>query len=382
MAGIYIHIPFCKVRCAYCGFYSTECHDESIQSNYVSALIKEFDSRYDYIKGEKVDTIYIGGGTPSFISTKHIQRLLDHILRKIDATDEKLEITMECNPDDMDERKIQEIASLPVNRVSMGVQTFDSQLLNVLGRRHNNEEVYFATETLRKYGISNISLDLMYGLPRQNIEMLNEDIERILDLAPCHISTYMLSYEEETPLWRNLRKGIIREVDEELGEKMYFTIISKLKERGYEHYELSNFALPGKRSRHNSSYWHEKKYLGLGAGAHSYDGDSRQWNIPNVNRYTHNVMEGSSVVDGREELSEYDKYNDIITTTLRTCEGINLKELSKRFPRRIMRKAQESAEKLLYEGELESISNGNIRIAEQYLFVSDAVMREMIVLED
>jgi len=261
MAGIYIHIPFCKVRCAYCGFYSTECHDESIQSNYVSALIKEFDSRYDYIKGEKVDTIYIGGGTPSFISTKHIQRLLDHILRKIDATDEKLEITMECNPDDMDERKIQEIASLPVNRVSMGVQTFDSQLLNVLGRRHNNEEVYFATETLRKYGISNISLDLMYGLPRQNIEMLNEDIERILDLAPCHISTYMLSYEEETPLWRNLRKGIIREVDEELGEKMYFTIISKLKERGYEHYELSNFALPGKRSRHNSSYWHEKNIL-------------------------------------------------------------------------------------------------------------------------
>jgi len=315
MAGIYVHIPFCYSRCSYCGFFSTT--ELSQRSIYVDALLKEYQQRADYLpQDEPVRTIYIGGGTPSQLVNKDLERLL----RTLPVAQAE-EVTMEANPSDMTEAKLKAWKAMGINRLSIGVQSFDEGMLAFLNRRHGSKQAKKVIRLAQELGYTNISIDLMYALPYQTLERWQADIDTALTFGVQHISSYCLSYEPGTPLdnWR--RKGLVRETDDDLANAMYARLCQRLKEAGYKHYEVSNFALPGYESRHNSSYWDETPYMGLGAGAHSYDRVSRQWNVANLQKYLRDIMNGK-VPCKRERLTESEKYNEHVMLGLRTSKGI------------------------------------------------------------
>lgn len=315
MAAIYIHIPFCYSRCSYCGFFSTT--EQASRSVYVDAVIKEYGLRSDYLpQGEPIRTIYLGGGTPSQLATRDLERLL-RVLPVAQAE----EVTIEANPSDMTETKLKAWQAMGINRLSIGVQSFDDAMLAFLNRRHGSKLAKKVIQLAQELGYTNISIDLMYALPYQTMESWQADIETALSLDVQHISSYCLSYEEDTLLWRLREKGVIRETDDDLANAMYACLCNRLKEAGYAHYEVSNFALPGYESKHNSSYWDNTPYLGLGAGAHSYDGKSRQWNIASLHTYLRNIMNGK-VPCKREKLTPTEQYNEHVMLGLRTCKGI------------------------------------------------------------
>ena len=318
MAGLYIHIPFCKSRCVYCGFYSTTGLE--LRERYVDALCREME-----IRGERndIETIYLGGGTPSQLSIEQLQRLFIYI----NKVKEDAEITIEMNPDDVTAEFAAELQQLGVNRVSMGAQTFNDERLRFLHRRHNAKQVHQAVETLRQAGFKNISIDLMYGFPEETLDDWKADIEEALSLDVEHISSYCLMYEEGTPLYQLLEQGKVSEVDEELERQMYYTLKDRLEAAGYEHYEISNFARPGFRSRHNSSYWQGIPYIGIGAAAHSYDINTRSWNIADIRQYITGIEQGQRLYES-ETLDEVTRYNDAVTVALRTCEGLDLSKLT------------------------------------------------------
>ena len=365
MSGIYAHIPFCKSRCIYCGFYSTTLL--SLQDDYVDAILRELDNRRDYLPDEPVTTIYIGGGTPSMLSSHNLSRLCLQLKGFADSSLQ--EFTVECNPDDITPQLASLLYSLGVNRVSMGAQTFSDERLAFIHRRHKAHQVKEAVENLRKAGIANISIDLMFGFPDETVENWKCDIEQALSLGVQHISAYSLMYEEGTPLYRLLENGKIKEINEELSLEMYDTLINLLSDAGYEHYEISNFALPGYRSKHNSSYWKRIPYLGIGAAAHSYNLTSRQWNVSDVKLY----IKGDNIVEDCELLDDIEQYNDLITTALRTREGIDLGTLSETDRQFLVKAASKSIE----QGNL-IIENNHLHLTRKGLFISDAVMVELI----
>lgn len=368
MAGLYIHIPFCKSRCIYCSFYSTT--DSGAVQRYTDAICREMELRKDYLASPPT-TIYIGGGTPSRLTDKQLEQIFGSIDRSCAE-----EVTIECNPDDVTAEFAATLASLPVNRVSMGAQTFDDSRLRFIRRRHNAREVDTAVNHLRQAGIDNISLDLMYGFPNETIGQWIGDIAHALLLAPGHISAYSLTYEENTPLYDMLRQGRIRETDEETSRAMYEELIDRLAAAGYEHYEISNFALPGRRSRHNSSYWQTVPYLGIGAAAHSFDIRSRQWNVADINTYMESIECGEIPME-RETLDTDTRYNDTVMLSLRTCEGIDLDCLSHNFGCAHTDFCMRAAGKYIAGGLLER--NGNhIRLTRRGLFVSDMVMADLM----
>jgi len=273
--------------------------------------------RQDYLpKGEAIRTIYLGGGTPSQLSNKDLARLL-HTL----PVDEAEEITIEANPSDMTEAKLKAWREMGINRLSIGVQAFDDSLLAWLNRRHGSKQAKKVIRLAQEMGYDNISIDLMYALPNQTMERWQADIDTALSFGVQHISTYCLSYEPGTPLYNMREKGFIRETDEDLANDMYAYLCERLKAAGYVHYEVSNFALPWFESKHNSSYWDGTPYLGLGAGAHSYDGVSRQWNIDNLKKYLRDIMNGKLPFK-REKLTATQQYNEQVMLGLRTSRGI------------------------------------------------------------
>lgn len=310
MAGIYVHIPFCVSRCAYCDFFSTTCLDK--RHAYVKALINEWHERQDYLRGEPVNTIYLGGGTPSVLETEDLRLLLGSL-----PMAQAQEITMEANPGDLNEDKLRAIREMGVNRLSIGIQCFDDTMLQRIGRRHTARQAIEAVQTAQRTGFDNISIDLIYGLPGQTMEHWKQQVATALSLGVQHISTYCLMLEPSTPLGQQLEAGTIREVDEDTENNMYDYICEAANANGYSQYEISNFALAGRESQHNSSYWDGTPYLGLGAGAHSYDSHSRQWNKPDLEAYL------KSRPFEVEELSEQDLYNEHIMLSLRTAKGLN-----------------------------------------------------------
>ena len=365
MSGIYAHIPFCKSRCIYCGFYSTTLL--SLQDEYVDAMLRELDNRRDYLPDEPVTTIYIGGGTPSMLSSHNLSRLC---LRLKDLAGESLEeFTVECNPDDITPELASLLYSLGVNRVSMGAQTFSDKRLAFIHRRHKAYQVKEAVENLRNVGIRNISIDLMFGFPDETVDNWKCDIEQALSLGVQHISAYSLMYEEGTPLYKLLEEGKIKEISEDVSLEMYETLITLLTQAGYEHYEISNFALPGYRSKHNSSYWKRIPYLGIGAAAHSYNLTSRQWNVSDVKLY----IKGGNTIEDCELLDNIEQYNDLITTALRTREGIDIDSLSETDKLFLTKAANKSIE----QGNL-IIEHNHLHLTRKGLFISDAVMVELI----
>lgn len=370
MSGLYIHIPFCESRCVYCGFYSTTL--DALKDDYVGAVCKELLMRRDEAAAP-LTTIYFGGGTPSTLTYGQLQRLF-YIINKVYIAPHptsELEITMECNPDDV----CRDDFRLPkeVNRVSMGAQTFNDERLRFLRRRHSAAQVSEAVDKLRSLGIENISVDLMFGFPLQTLDELNSDLDRMLSLNVEHVSAYSLMYEEGTPLYRLLESGKISETDEELSLSMYKTIVRRLKEAGYEHYEISNFARPGQRSRHNSAYWHRVPYIGVGAAAHSFNGsDTRSWNVSDVRRYIKEIGLGHRPAEF-EHLDSNTQYDDLITTAMRTSEGVDTGSLMPQHRDYLLK----MAEPYIRRGLLH-LDNAHLHLTEEGVFVSDMIMADLM----
>jgi len=372
--GLYIHIPFCRSRCAYCGFYSSTL--TSLRSIYIDALCREMELRRDYLKGNTA-TIYIGGGTPSQLNAADIKRLFLYIYKVYDVTPDA-EVTMECNPDDVTEDFVAMLKDTPVTRVSMGAQTFNDTRLSFLHRRHTAAEVDEAVKRLRKAGITNISIDLMFSFPDETIDEWNSDISHALALQPEHLSAYSLMYEPDTSLWRMLQRGEIAEVSDELSLAMYETLINRMTAAGYEHYEISNFARPGMRSRHNSSYWHQTPYIGIGAAAHSFDIKSRQWNVADLRRYIDSIAHGIVPME-REQLDIDTRFNDIVTTALRTSDGISLIRLRETLGEKYGDLLLKSAKPQISGGFM-TLQADHLSLTRKGLFISDTIMSDLMIV--
>jgi len=366
MAGIYIHIPFCKQRCSYCDFFSsTEIHQKEI---YVDALCEELMARKDYLQ-EPVETIYFGGGTPSLLSYSDFEKIF-HTLFLIYGENNNREITLEANPDDITSTYVKSIRHLPFNRISLGVQSFDDKELQLLNRRHDAQSAIRAVECLQQAGYDNISIDLIYGLPYQSPKIWTDTLRQAIDLQVQHISAYHLTYEEGTSLHKQLKDGNFIPVDEEMSNRLFELLIDKLTAADFEHYEISNFARSGFQSRHNSSYWNGTHYLGIGASAHSYNGFSRQWN--------------KKLLDYRlldceiEIIDEKTQYNDFVITRLRTIKGINLNELTALFGEAKKAYCLQQAQKHIANNLLQ-YENNCLQLTLKGIFISDSIMLDLIL---
>ena len=373
MAGIYIHIPFCKKRCIYCDFYSTTLL--KYRGAYVGALCRELRLRKDYLKGEAVQTVYIGGGTPSLLQRAELEQLFGEIGRVYGLSDCE-EITLEANPDDLTEHYVQMLTTLPINRLSIGIQTFDDGLLKLLNRRHTAAEAITAVKRCQDAGFSNISIDLIYGLPGETDAIWEHDLEQAIGLGVQHISAYSLTYEEGTALWQLREKQQIKETDEEQSLRFFSTLMQRLKEAGFQHYEISNFCLPGRHSRHNSSYWEGIPYLGCGAAAHSFDGSSRQWNVADLTKYIDGIFDGQPLYE-REELSATTRYNELVMTRLRTSRGLDLEALRTAFGERLYRYCMEMARPCIERGFL-AIEGNHLHLTETGIFISDDIISDLM----
>lgn len=377
MAGIYLHIPFCKTRCIYCDFYSTTRSEWT--DRYVEALCTELTRRKDYLQGEPVHTIYMGGGTPSQLSEKHFRKLF-HTLQQVYGLEQCHEITLEANPDDLTEEYTAMLKTLPFNRISMGIQTFHEDTLRLLHRRHTGAQAIRAVELCRKAGFQNISIDLIYGLPGENDFRWNQDLQQAIQLQVEHISAYHLTYEEGTPLYDMLHQHSVQEVDEESSLRFFTSLMDTLKDAGYEHYEISNFCKPGFHSRHNTAYWQGIAYLGCGPSAHSFNGSSRQWNKASLSAYMNGIEQDTCIYE-TEQLDVYTRYNECVMTGLRTQKGISLKQLHDTFGMQLKDYCLRNADTYLKNGQLE-IHNEYLRLTRAGIFISDGIMSDLMYIED
>lgn len=377
MAGIYMHIPFCKTRCIYCDFYSTT-HSE-LKEQYVRALCKELEMRRDYLNGEPIETIYFGGGTPSQLDKEDFEKIFATV-RRVYGMEQCQEITLEANPDDLRPEYLEALSELPFNRISMGVQTFDDDTLKLLHRRHNAAQAIEAVRNCRQYGFRNISIDLIYGLPGENAGQWAKDLRQAIDLEPEHISAYHLTYEEGTPIYTMLQHHRVTEVDEESSVRFFTMLMDTLQTAGYEHYEISNFCRPGMYSRHNTSYWKGVKYLGCGPSAHSFDGNNREWNSASIGRYIAGMEYGKRPFD-TEERNKTTRYNEFIITAVRTKWGILLDKLRQEYGEQLYTYCLETARPHLDGGRLET-RDGALRLTRKGIFVSDGIMSDLLWVED
>lgn len=375
MAGIYIHIPFCKTKCPYCDFYSvTTLHP---LEDYLRALSTEISLRSYELAGQPVETVYFGGGTPSLLSGRAIGNILHLLRRSFDIT-EGAEITLECNPGDLTTMDLDEVITRGVSRFSIGAQSFDTGLLRFLQRRHTGEETRELVRELHRRGIRNISLDLIYGIPSSSDETLRADLDALIALEPTHISAYHLIYEEGTPLHYRLQRGRIRALDEVESLRQSHYVAERLRSAGYEHYEISAFALPGYRSRHNSSYWHGIPYIGLGPGAHSYIHPWRSYNPSNVTLYNRQLLRPTPFLCRTyERITPEMALEEYVLTRLRTCEGLLLSEMEHLFSPGVREKVLQRAQPYLASGDL--LHEGDrLHLSLHGIDISDAIILDLI----
>ncbi|MCH5346693.1 MAG: radical SAM family heme chaperone HemW [Muribaculaceae bacterium] len=366
MAGIYIHVPFCKSKCCYCDFYSMPSRGrDDLMEKYFQGVLNEFKHRSSLLSGLNVNTLYIGGGTPSSLLLPLLANLIDALL-----VPEMKEVTVEINPEDITPALVELLASKGVNRVSMGIQSFNSDLLKFVGRRHSSDDIFNAVKLLRSAGISNISGDLIFGLPGDTFDGWKRSVETFMKLGLPHLSAYLLSYEPGTRLTVMRDLGKIVEATEDLVTRMYLHLIETSARHGYEHYEISNYAIPGYKSKHNSSYWDGTIYLGLGPGAHSFDGTTRSFNPPSLKEYIAN----NGLVNVIEETSLTDKINDLIITTLRTSSGLNLNTLSAYQRDQILLRGKSH----LNRGTLNISVDNRLYIPEEHFLISDSILVDLI----
>jgi oxygen-independent coproporphyrinogen-3 oxidase len=345
VSGIYLHIPFCKQACYYCNFHFSTSLKKKVE--LLDCLVKEIALRKDEIKGDTIETIYFGGGTPSLLSTKEIQALIDAVYRNFKVVAHP-EITLEANPDDLSEEKIIELSQSPINRLSIGIQSFFEHDLKLMNRAHNVHEAKKCLEIATNY-FENISVDLIYGIPDCTNEQWRDNIHTALRFGVPHISSYALTVEPNTALDSFVKKGIIKNVDDDKAEEQFVILTEELNKAGFIHYELSNFGKKGFFSKNNSSYWLGKSYLGIGPAAHSFNGKQRSWNVQNNAIYIKKIIQNELPIQ-RETLSVSDRYNEYVMTGLRTVWGVSLEKINKDFGENYGKYLQMQAKKFYNTG--------------------------------
>lgn len=375
MAGIYIHIPFCKKRCIYCDFYSTV--DNRLAESYIDVLCAELTARMAEIAGNDVTTIYIGGGTPSQLTIAQLSRLVFHIKRILNF--EKIEeFTIEVNPDDVTSEYMRACRDMGINRVSMGIQSFVDAELKVINRRHDAGEACEAVKIIKEAGFSNISIDLIYGLPLQTLESWRYSVAEAVALDVPHVSCYNLSYEEGTTLYNMKESGLVEECCEDYCIGMYEILVEELTRAGYEHYEISNFAKSGQYSRHNSNYWNLTPYLGLGASAHSFDGEVRRYNPSSIGEYIQKVREYGVAYEEEFE-TDLERFNEFVMINLRTKWGVSYTDVEQRFGLDICRNLKLNSRRFVDTGELRE-DDGVLCLTEKGIMLADYIIRNLMVV--
>lgn len=375
MAGIYIHIPFCKQACHYCDFhFSTSLKKKE---EMLDSIKRELFLRKDELEGEIIETIYFGGGTPSILEVDEINAMIQSVYDLFEVIDAP-EITLEANPDDLDSATLHKLAESRVNRLSIGIQSFEEADLKMMNRAHNSTEAIQCLEIATTL-FDNISIDLIYGIPNMSNERWLSNVQRILDLGIPHISCYALTVEERTALNKLIKKGVIPSPEEEVAHQHFMLLIETLRANGYIHYELSNFAKPGFYSKNNSAYWLGKKYLGIGPSAHSFDGVHRSWNIANNSLYIKDIAEDKLPLE-IEELSLTDRYNEYIMTGLRTIWGVDLNRVKREFGEvyfdYLVRLSSSFIEKELMKKESDILT-----ITDKGKFLSDGIASDLFYLD-
>lgn len=365
MVGIYVHVPFCHAKCAYCDFYSIARTDHV--ERYAECIAEEYAARTYELGDERINTLYLGGGTPSLLPDDTLLSII-----KAFPVSGLSEFTIEVNPEDITAERPKRWRNAGINRVSIGVQSLNDTELRAVRRRHSAAQALDAIKLLQDGGFDNISADLIYGLPGQTVESFAESLKRLIDTDITHLSAYCLSYEEGTTLGRKLAAGLITPTEDDILAEMYGVLCRTARATGFEHYEISNFAFPGYRARHNSSYWNSTPYLGLGPGAHSLGADgTRRYNRPDLRRW---LMRPTDVLTVEEE-TEAERANDIIMTGLRTAEGLDMRRLSPHYAAQILRSAADD----IRRGRLIS-REPYLLIPEEYFLVSDNIIRNLIIL--
>lgn len=374
MAGIYIHIPFCRTKCRYCDFFSETGRFSS--GHFISMLLEEAQTRVDFFKGEIPGTLYFGGGTPSVLNASQIRNIITGLNTVFDFR-KMAEITIEVNPDDLNECYVGEIKSMGFNRISIGFQSVYDEFLRFLGRRHNMVQAFEAVDMAGKAGFENISIDLIYGIPGLTNSMWKDTLLRVMDTGVQHISAYHLTYEEGTPLHKALYEERFFEVTEEQSFEQFCLLCEILSKNGFEHYEISNFARSGFRSLHNSAYWLQEKYLGLGPSAHSYNGIIREWNPSSLKEYEKMVCHGSA--REAERLNDRDHFNEFVMTRLRTDTGIPIDQLEKISGKFRASKLMQAVEKYIRSGHIH-FNNKHITLSVEGMFISDTIISDLMLL--
>ena len=376
MFSLYIHVPFCATRCVYCDFFSNT--DTRYKEPYLRAIEKEMELRGEYIDDDTLETIYLGGGTPSRLSGNDLERIFNAISRRFSIA-EGAEITLEANPDDIRPDYLSALRDLPINRISMGIQSFQPEDLRLLNRRHDREQAIRAVELCQAHGFTNLSIDLIYGLPGQTPEAWEENLRQAIRLGTPHLSAYHLTYEEGTALYKRLQAGQVEPVDEEVSVTLFHILTERMAEAGFQHYEISNFARPGFHARHNSAYWTGKPYLGLGPSAHSYNRTSREWNVASLPLYLRGIESGQPATE-RETLDLPSRYNDFIITGLRTMWGISLDKLRAEFGEALLAYCQKQALPYIQRGLLRQ-ENDRLALSRAGILLSDGIMSELMYIK-
>lgn len=374
MEGIYIHVPFCRQACRYCDFYFTVSLKHL--DDYFSALLKEIEQKQELSGAEEVKTIYFGGGTPSVLSIDQLRVVLAKIYKTF-AVSADAEITLEANPDDLNKNYLGDLKNVGINRLSIGVQSFHQDDLSLMRRSHNETQSTACIKDASSAGFENINMDLIYGVPGLNMQKWKHNLQAVMSLPVQHLSAYHLTYEEGTIFHHWRKKGKLLELEEKTSVEQYHMLRELSREHGFEHYEISNFSKAGFRSKHNTSYWENKKYLGLGPAAHSYNGKERSWNVSSLKKYIENVNRGG-VYSKKEELSEKDKFNDYLIISLRTINGISEAYIKENFGEERLSKFLSAAKTHTRDGNLIR-GSGYIKIDPDLWLKADMIIRDLIV---
>lgn len=373
---IYIHIPFCKQKCSYCNFHfstSLNFKDEMLRAMKTEILLRK-----DELQDRTLKSLYFGGGTPSILSVDEISSLIDEVLRYF-SFEKDIEITLEANPDDLDKNFLKQLSGTSVNRLSIGTQSFFEDDLKLMNRAHSASEAESSIKQAQDFGFENLSIDLIYGSPTSNLEIWKENLNKAIALEVPHISSYALTVEPKTALENWIAKGKVKSPKEEEQNREFYYLSDFLKDHGFEHYEVSNFAKPGFYSRHNSSYWKYREYLGIGPSAHSYNGfDIRSWNVANNQQYIKKLND-KLLAKEEEILSQEDQFNEMIMIGLRTIWGVDLTSLKSKFSDRVLEHFQTEIKPKLEEGILIT-ENGHLKIPEKHWFMADGIASDLFIV--
>jgi len=375
MSGIYIHIPFCRQKCYYCDFYKTV--NTTLTEPFIWALKAEILQRKNYLKGEPIETIYFGGGTPSVLKEKELADILEFLQHEFQISND-VEITFEANPDDLTSAYLKSIKNVGVNRLSIGIQSFNDALLKKMNRRHDANQALDCVENAVKNGINNISVDLIYGLPELTQKDWKASLQQVFQLPVQHLSAYHLTYHEGTAFYTWLKKGTLKELKESESITQFETLVEETRNHGFEQYEISNFAKEKSYSKHNTSYWMGKDYLGLGPSAHSFNGISRRWNVSHVESYIKALKNKQSYFE-EETLSENEKYNEYILTRIRTIWGVSAAVIQQKFGEKRTADFLKNIQKYVSTN-LVIEKNKVFTLTEKGLFVSDEIMTDLMII--